>query len=209
MQHKTSMGRGQRGLPWRWDQSCVLLRCVWPKTQQEQRCTVGRGEPVGWIHNPKPEAWVGPIHGRLTLESPTGTRKNQRELSEARSAHLRPYFWPAGHPERMYSLMGWVFTFQSKPRGKAHVAHTAVPQVCSPILQGSLPSISITEVKTYLLQLLLRKRQLHSTCGGEALLWTDVFKPRKWMFLKLFSSLWAVLCRSLCWILVISSDYCG
>lgn len=57
-------------------QSCGPLSCVWPRTQQEQRCTVGRGELVGWIYNPKPEARAGPIHGPLALASPTGTRKN-------------------------------------------------------------------------------------------------------------------------------------
>lgn len=69
---------------------------------------------------------------------------NMRELSEARSAYLRPYFWAAGSPEHTYPLMGWVMAFQGEPCGKAHVAHTAVPQACSPRQQGSLPSISIT-----------------------------------------------------------------
>ena len=47
----------------------------------------------------------------------------------------------------MYSLMGWVFAFQGEPYGKAHIAHTAVLQVCSPVQQGLLPSISITGQK--------------------------------------------------------------
>ena len=77
------------------------------------------------------------------LEFPTGTRENWRELS----AHLRPYFWPAGCLKHMYSLIGWVFGFQEEHYSKAHVGNTAVLQVCSPAWQGSLPSISIKDQK--------------------------------------------------------------
>lgn len=33
----------------------------------------------------------------------------------------------------MYSLMGWVCAFQGERYGKAHIAHTAVLQMYSPM----------------------------------------------------------------------------
>lgn len=70
---------------------------------------------VGWIHVLKPEAWVRIIHGLLMLESPTGTWNNERELSEARSTPLGPYFWPSGYLKHMYSLIQRAGRFRVTP----------------------------------------------------------------------------------------------
>lgn len=102
---------------------------------------------------------------------------------------------------------GWKIAIQGDHCGKEHVVHTAVLQLCSRACSPSAASQTIKLSATTFF--FLRKKHFHSSCGEEALLWTDVFKHLKWVFLKLFSSIRAVLCRSLCWILVISSDYCG
>lgn len=87
----------------------------------------------------------------------------QQGLEKTKGNYLRPGLHIWGLISDHWLPRAHVFpnetsvTFQSKSQGKTHAAHTAVPQVCSLTLQGSLPLSSITEAAKYLPQLLLRK----------------------------------------------------